>query len=262
MTKNSSVNLSDINDVSISSAVNKQFLQYNETNQKWTPVKAVYYKDANTHADLYLYYPFQSSITDVNASNFEVSKDQSKAATSAELSGYEVSDFLWGKAENVTPSESKVAVVLNHKLSSVIVTLKEKEESSGFEPGEFEQLPKSVILTNTTRKATIDFSTGEVTGLGYPQIDGIVMCPQGDDSFRAIAIPQDVTSGQLFSITINGQTYKYESEERAFEPGQAYNFTISFSKKVPSGEYEFGHHVGITSRDNIFVQFDQDYYIK
>lgn len=211
---------------------------FDETNQKWTPVKAVYYKDANTHADLYLYYPFQSSITDVNASNFEVSKDQSKAATSTELSGYEVSDFLWGKAENVTPSESKVAVVLNHKLSSVIVTLKEKEESSGFEPGEFEQLPKSVILTNTTRKATIDFSTGEVTGLGDPQIDGIVMCPQGDDSFRAIAIPQDVTSGQLFSITINGQTYKYESEERTFAPGQAYNFTISFSKKVPSGEYK------------------------
>lgn len=211
---------------------------FDETNQKWTPVKAVYYKDANTHADLYLYYPFQSSITDVNASNFEVSKDQSKAATSTELSGYEISDFLWGKAENVTPSESKVAVVLNHKLSSVIVTLKEKEESSGFEPGEFEQLPKSVILTNTTRKANIDFSTGKVTGLGGPQIDGIVMCPQGDDSFRAIAIPQDVTSGQLFSITINGQTYKYESEERAFEPGQAYNFTISFSKKVPSGEYE------------------------
>lgn len=211
---------------------------FDETNQKWTPVKAVYYKDANTHADLYLYYPFQSSITDVNASNFEVSKDQSKAATSTELSGYEISDFLWGKAENVTPSESKVAVVLNHKLSSVIVTLKEKEESSGFEPGEFEQLPKSVILTNTTRKANIDFSTGKVTGLGGPQIDGIVMCPQGDDSFRAIAIPQDVTSGQLFSITINGQTYKYESEERTFAPGQAYNFTISFSKKIPSGEYE------------------------
>ena len=30
---------------------------------------------------------------------------------------------------------------------------------------------------------------------------------------------------------------------------------------VPSGEYEFGQHVGIDMRDNIFVQFDEDYYI-
>ena len=30
---------------------------------------------------------------------------------------------------------------------------------------------------------------------------------------------------------------------------------------VPCGEYEFGQHVGIDARDNIFVQFDEDYYI-
>lgn len=29
---------------------------------------------------------------------------------------------------------------------------------------------------------------------------------------------------------------------------------------VPSGEYEFGKHVEVTSRDNIFVQADEDYY--
>lgn len=30
---------------------------------------------------------------------------------------------------------------------------------------------------------------------------------------------------------------------------------------VPSGEFEFGQHVHINQRDNIFVQFDEDYYI-
>ena len=30
---------------------------------------------------------------------------------------------------------------------------------------------------------------------------------------------------------------------------------------VPSGEYEFGQHVKINQRDNIFVQLDEDYYI-
>ena len=30
---------------------------------------------------------------------------------------------------------------------------------------------------------------------------------------------------------------------------------------VPSGEYEFGRHVTVSQRDNLFVQFDEDYYI-
>lgn len=30
---------------------------------------------------------------------------------------------------------------------------------------------------------------------------------------------------------------------------------------VPSGEYEFGHHVEVTSRDSIFVELDDDFYI-
>ena len=30
---------------------------------------------------------------------------------------------------------------------------------------------------------------------------------------------------------------------------------------VPSGDYEFGHHVGVSMRDNLFIQIDEDYYI-
>ena len=83
---------------------------FDETNYKWVPVRPVYYKDINTHADLYLYYPYESTISDVNAVNFEVKKDQSAAATATELSGYEASDWMWGKAEDNTPSQSSVQI--------------------------------------------------------------------------------------------------------------------------------------------------------
>lgn len=210
---------------------------FDESAQKWTPVKSVYYKDVNTNVDIYLYYPYQSGITDVNESNFEVQKDQSAAATATSLSGYEASDWLWGKVVDVTPTESKVRIPLDHKLSAVQVTL---TEGTGFESGEFESISKSVILTNTTRKAKLDFATGVATALGSPQSDGIVMCPQEGGEFRAIVIPQLVeVNTQLFAITLDGISYSFKQNAvTSYQAGKQSNIEIILNKKTPTGDYE------------------------
>lgn len=211
---------------------------FDEAANKWTPTKKVYYKDANTNVDLYLYYPHQSSVTEVNAANFEVQKDQSSAATASSLSGYEASDFLWGKAVNITPSENKVAVQLSHKMAAVNVVLVEKE---GFAEGEFASLEKGIILTNTTRKAKINFATGEVSALGNAQQDGIVMCPQSSGAFRAVVVPQTVEAGEkLFAITIAGVSYGFRNSAASvtYAAGKQTDVTINIKKKTPAGEYE------------------------
>ena len=210
---------------------------FDEPNQKWTPLRPVYYKDINTNVDIYLYYPYMSKIDNIDACGFEVKKDQSTEATTSVLSGYEASDFLWGKVENVTPTESKVRIPLSHKLSAVQVSLL---EGTGFESGEFESISKSVLLTNTTRKATIDFATGVATALGAPQLDGIVMCPQESGAFRAIVIPQSVVAGEkLFAITLDGISYSFkQSDVVTYQAGKQMNVDITLNKKVPSGEYE------------------------
>lgn len=211
---------------------------FDETAHKWNPVKGVYYKDVNTNVDLYVYYPYNKNLTEVNNAPFEVQKDQSTAATASALAGYEASDFLWGKQAAVAPYESAIRVSLSHKMSSVVVKLVEKD---GFGEGEFESLSKNVIVTNTTRKATIDYSTGAVTALGNPQADGIVMCPQNDGSFRAIVVPQTIAAGlRLFSITVDGITYgfKQSAAEVVYEAGKQMNVSINISKKAPTGEYE------------------------
>lgn len=211
---------------------------FDEAANKWTPTKKVYYKDVNTNVDLYLYYPHQSSVTEVNAANFEVQKDQSSAATASSLSGYEASDFLWGKAVNITPSENKVAVQLSHKMAAVNVVLVEKE---GFAEGEFASLEKGIILTNTTRKAKINFATGEVSALGIAQQDGIVMCPQSSGSFRAVVVPQTVEAGEkLFAITIGGVSYGFRNSAASvtYAAGKQTDVTINIKKKTPAGEYE------------------------
>ena len=212
---------------------------FDESNHKWVPVRPVYYKNVNTNVDLYLYYPFQSSVTDVNSANFEVKKDQSSAATNTELSGYEASDWMWGKAENITPQESSVRIMMNHRLSAVQVTL---NEGTGFAEGEFESVSKSVILTNTTRKATLDYSTGTPTALGNPQKDGIVMCPQSGEStsFRAVVIPQTVAANtQLFAITLDGVSYSFkQANDVTYQMGKQLTVTINLNKKTPTGTYE------------------------
>lgn len=213
----------------------KYIFDYN--NWSWNPVKPVYYKDVNTNVDIYAFYPYDEPES-VEAYTFEVQKDQSKKETNSSLSGYEASDFLWTKVENVSPTEAKIRMQLDHKMAGVQVIL---TEGDGFaEAGDWDLLDKKVLITNTTRKATINLSTGAVTPLGGAQATGIVMCPQTDGTFRAIAVPQTVQAGvQLFSITIGGQSYGFaRAQDFTYAAGKLNKFTIKINRKYPTGEYE------------------------
>ena len=209
---------------------------FNESAWQWTPVRPVYYKDVNTNVDLYVFYPHAEPDA-VDAWNFEVQKDQSTARSQSALGGYEASDFLWAKAENVAPTEAKIKVQLQHKMAGAEVILQQGE---GFAEGEFENLERYVLATGTTRKASINLSTGSVTPVGGAQATGIVMAPQVGGSFRAIVVPQTVAAQTpLFSITLGGVPYSFKKDaEFTYEAGKISTFTIKVNRKVPSGEYE------------------------
>ena len=209
---------------------------FNFENWQWTPVKKVYYKDINTNVDLYVFYP-HAEPESIEEYNFEVQKDQSKAKTTTSLGGYEASDFLWAKVENVAPTEGKIKVQLDHKMAGVHVIL---AEGTGFEEGEFALIAKSVLATGVTRKASINMATGIITPVGEEQATGIVMCPQTDGSFRAVVAPQTVAAQtSLFSITIEGLTYKFRKDaDFTYEAGKVSQFTIKINRKTPTGEYE------------------------
>ena len=209
---------------------------FNFENWQWTPVKKVYYKDINTNVDLYVFYP-HAEPSSIEEYNFEVQKDQSKAKTTTSLGGYEASDFLWAKVENVAPTEGKIKVQLDHKMAGIHVIL---AEGTGFEEGEFALIAKSVLATGVTRKASINIATGVVTPVGEAQTTGIVMCPQTDGSFRAVVAPQTVAAQtSLFGITIEGLTYKFRKDtDITYEAGKVSQFTIKINRKTPTGEYE------------------------
>ena len=206
---------------------------FDEANWKWVSSGNIYYKDAETHIDLYGYYPY-GSVNSVSEYAFEVEQDQSGGNA---VDGYAMSDFLWGKTENVTPSENKVKIKFNHKMACANVIL---AEGDGFESGEFDMLEKFVLVMNTTRTSTIDLSTGKVTAVGDAPMEGIVM-KNNAEGFRAIVVPQSVEAGKaLFSITVDGIAYRFKKDvDFTYEAGKQSKFTIKINKKKHSGEYEF-----------------------
>lgn len=223
---------------------------YDEANGKWTPDESVYFRDKNTHVDIIGYYPYGTP-SSVDAYPFEVAKDQSTEAANGLLGGYESSDFLWGKAANVAPTSQRIAVKFQHRMAGVLVTL---TEGTGFDPGEFAQMEKSVLVTNTIRKALIDLSTGEVTPTGDMPTTGTIPYER-DGDFRAVVVPQTVVASMpLFSITVDGTPYVFRKNEPfSYVSGKLHKFTIEVSKKSSSGlEFKLlGESITAWETDNI-----------
>lgn len=209
---------------------------FDEANYKWTSAYDVYWKDKTTHIDVYGYYPFGSP-TDVNNYEFEVAKDQSQEATNEAMGGYEASDFLWGKAENIAPTDQVIRIPLRHRMSSAKITLVEGE---GFANGEWAGLEKNVLVKNTKRESIIDMATGEVKATGEVASTSIIPYKK-DNYYRAIVVPQTISANvELFSITVNGISYTFKkSEAFAYVSGKMHNFSIKVDKKEATGDYTF-----------------------
>ena len=206
---------------------------FDKENWVWKSTGSIYYKDAETNIDLYGYYPYASP-SSVRAYEFEVQRDQSGENN---IDGYSLSDFLWGKAENIAPTDNKVKLRFNHRLASANVVL---VEGDGFVEGEFESLKKQVLALNTQRKAIIDLQTGAVEATGETETEGIVM-KSNAEGFRAVVVPQTMTAGTaLFAITLDGINYRFKnsSTDVTYKSGMQTNFTIKLKKKSHSGEYE------------------------
>lgn len=209
---------------------------FDEAAYKWNSAYDVYWKDDHTHIDIYGYYPFGSP-EDVNAYSFKVKKDQSAEATANEMGGYEASDFLWGKAADVAPTEKIIRIPMRHRMSSPRITLAEGE---GFAEGEWSKLEKQVLIKNTRQDALINLADGSVTATGEVSQTGIIPYVK-NDVFRGIVVPQTISAGtNLFTITVDGVVYNFsKTEDFTYVSGKMHNFTILVNKKEPTGEYTF-----------------------
>ena len=224
---------------------------FDEAAYKWTSGRDIYWKDKETHIDVYGYYPY-ASLENVNEYAFEVQKDQSTEAQNGKMGGYEASDFLWGKAENAAPTDRIVRLSFSHRMAGVRVTL---VKGTGFSDAEWSEAGKEVLILNTRRKAVVDLATGVVTASGEAGGTGIIPYRKGKD-FRAVVVPQEITEGTpLISVTVGGISYKF-NRGIVFNPSKQHNFTITVNKRAP-GDFEFKvSDESITAWENDDVSHD------
>lgn len=227
---------------------------FDEAAYKWSSAYDLYWKDKHTRIDVYGYYPFGSP-DDVNKYKFTVKTNQARTYDNGTMGDYEASDFLWGKVAGVEPTTNVIRLPLTHRMANARVTL---VEGSGFAEGEWAELDKQVLVTNTVQNAVIDLAAGTVTPDGEIGSNSIIPSKRGDE-WRAIVVPQTVAAGTtMFSITLGGIPYKFEKNE-AFEyvAGKMNNFGIRVDKKEMSGDYTLTLiSESITAWENDLVSHD------
>ena len=168
--------------------VDNMRFEYNDGS--WTPDETIYWKDKNTAADFYAYYPYSAS-ANISAHPFSVKADQS------DEEDFWVSDFLWGKATKISPTSSAVPIVTNHSLSRILVDIK---PGNGFTEESWAAATKSVKICNVKASATIDLSTGIATATGN---NGEIIPLAADGGYKAMMVPQEVADNSKLIVVIH-----------------------------------------------------------
>ena len=202
---------------------------------EWSAPLEIYWRDNHTPVDVYGYYPGVNAISNPTAYRFEVSWQQNVLPQEGEISNYETSDLLWGKAENVQPTIDRIVINYQHQLAGVCVTLKNGESITD---AEWEKVNKIVSVDNTIRTCDFNLQTAALTLVGSADRN-IQMLPQSSDRYRAVVIPQTVEAGKsLISITIDGQTYSHTlATPMKYVGGKMHNFTLTVNKSAATGDY-------------------------
>lgn len=208
---------------------------FDDVEYVWTAPVEIYWRDSRTPIDVYGYYPGVNYIDNPAAYAFEVSWQQSVLPQEGEMSNYEASDLLWGKATNVQPTTNEIVIDYRHQLAGVYVTL---AKGDGMTDTEWEKIDKTVLVDNTVRSCKFNLQTAEITVDGTPD-RSIQMLPQSDDRYRAIVIPQTVAAGKsLISVTIDGKAYSHTlTEAMKYQGGKMHNFTLTVNKSATTGDY-------------------------
>lgn len=186
----------------------------------WKAASSIYWKDETTHADFYLYYPYQKYINNVTAVPIQVKADQS------DLADYKSSDMLIGKTLNAAPTDQAVEIEAKHMMSQAIITLK---AGKGFTDTSLASSLVNVRINGLKSTALVNLSTGEVTATGN---DTDIIPLKEDCIYKAIIIPQDVKEGNFITINVDGSNYYLarNSKFHAFEKGEKHNFTVTLNK--------------------------------
>lgn len=207
---------------------------YNGTD--WNPAKKIFWSE--NKMDVYGYYPYMTP-TSIDEHLWSVQLDQSTPETADALSGYEASDFLWGKATGVSQTDGDVQLEFKHRCSKLVVKLVKGVDYSGVLPTASE-----LYIHSTVPTATIDFTTGAVTKYLYGEMETIKAKRVDDGTFEAIIIPQRLETRRPFlEFIANGVSYLYEGTF-IFKAGKQHTLELTIDTNPDQIQVEIGGETG------------------
>ena len=176
--------------------INNQLIVYR--NNSWQSEQPIYWYDENTPADFYVYAPYRKDVENACALPSGVVTDQTTNAGMAQ------SDFLYGTIMREYPSESNFELKMQHHFSKMTVVITTDGTFDGLSAANV-----SVAIGGTKVESEIDLQTGAITATGNAQD---VQCyNNGDLSYTAILVPQQVPYSNFIKIDWNGNPYILQS---------------------------------------------------
>lgn len=189
----------------------------------WRGERPVYW--SSVPCDFYALYPRQGQLESVTEHPFSLVLDQN-ALNSKELTGYEQSDLLYARVDDVAHTSESVRLPFHHLMSRCVVKLVEGPMFSGTIPDDV-----TVRVYNTVTDAIIDMRQGTASRDSYGYKRTITMHKLSSKEFEAIIIPQRIENRTpLIEITMGGISYLLEYG-LSFKPGytQTINVTLNTS---------------------------------
>lgn len=182
----------------------------------WTSASTIYWKDENTLADFYCYYPYATP-TDITAHAFSVQADQGT------LSAYKASEFLYGKATKVSPTEKAVNIMTYHSFSCALIKV---VAGNGFTEESLAAANISVKLNGCKTDAIVNLKDGTVK----PDGEVTTILPLKEEKqYKALIVPQTVKADNFITVTVDGRDYNLK-KEFTFTGGKRHLFTVTVSK--------------------------------
>lgn len=185
---------------------------------QWTSERDLYW--SSVPCDFYAYYP-KMEITSVDRQIFEVALDQSSEGTEEVPGGYESSDLLWAKAENVSQEDGAVRLQFKHLMSRLVIKIVKGEKFEG-------ELPEniSVHIYNTVTSAMVDLEAGNLEKYPYGTKNTITARQVSSDTFEAVVVPQNIEKRTpLVELTMDGIAYLLDYS-LSFRPGYQHTVTV------------------------------------
>lgn len=189
----------------------------------WKPDTPLYWTDNITPADFYLYYPYDAKVR-TSDYVFSVKADQRTEAD------YRASDFLWGKASGIKPTEEAVAITARHAFCHVRI---KAEAGNGFTAETLAGALTDIRINGLRTTAQINLADGTATATG----DAQNVRPLKTDAlaFEAIVVPQSIVAQGAVSLTVGGKEYALVHDGNLdFKAGRQTTLPITL-KKTGSG---------------------------